>query len=79
MSLDNNSIIDTKKIVKEAEVHPGGTMNIEQMQDLFNKAKEGMCRIVFKNNGYGTGFFCKIEDPNEEEKIIKALFTCNHV
>lgn len=79
MSLDNNSIIDTKKIVKEAEVHPGGTMNIEQMQDLFNKAKEGICRIVFKNNGYGTGFFCKIEDPYEEEKIIKALFTCNHV
>jgi len=77
--MEVNSIIDPNKIKKEAEVHPGGTTDTDQFLDLLNKTKEGICRIVFKNKGYGTGFFCKFEDPIKEEKIIKVLFTCNHV
>ena len=28
---------------------------------------------------YASGFFCKIKDPKDEDRILKVLFTCNHV
>jgi len=79
MKRGNNYKFDKNNIINEAEIHPGGTTNILIFEDLSNKAKEGICKILLENNGYGTGFFVKIEDPEEEGKIMKVLFTCNHV
>lgn len=72
-------MFDQNNIKLEAEVHPGGTSNTNQFQDLLNKVNNSVCRILLGNKGYGTGFFCKIKDPKDEDKILKVLFTCNHV
>ena len=66
-----NFNIKDNDIINEAEVHPGGTINIPHFKDLLNKVNKGICKIILENNGYGTGFFAKIEDPEEEEKVLR--------
>ena len=64
----------------ESEVHPGGISNVNLLEDLLYKAKQAICRIlILENNGYASGFFCKIKDPKDEDRILRVLFTCNHV
>ena len=76
--LKDDFTIDKNKIINEVEIHPGGTSNTQQFQDLLIKANEGICKISLENNSYGSGFFCKIEE-SEQEKNLRVLFTCNHV
>ena len=71
-------MLNQRNIIYEGEVHPGGLSNTLQFQDLLSKAQHAICRIIF-GNGYGTGFFCKIKDPKDEDRILKVLFTCNHI
>ena len=51
----------------------------KEIDELFKK-ESSICKIKFKkgnNFGYGTGFFCEINDDNIPFK--KALFTNNHI
>ena len=57
-----------------------GVSNVNLFEDLLYKAKQAICRIlILENDGYGSGFFCKIKDPKDEDRILRVLFTCNHV
>ena len=71
-------MFNQKNIILEGEVHPGGISNVLLFQDLLSKVEHSIVRIII-DNGYGTGFFCKIKEPKDEDRILKVLFTCNHV
>ena len=71
-------MFNQKNIILEGEVHPGGIANALLFQDLLSKVEHSIFRIII-DNGYGTGFFCKIIDPKDEDRILKVLFTCNHI
>ena len=45
---------------------------------LLGKSNRSVCKIT-KNNMSGSGFFCKIQDPQNEDKILRVLFTCYNV
>ena len=41
-----------------------------------------ICLISSTKNGEtinGAGFFCEIHDPDDDNKVLNVLFTCNHV
>ena len=71
-------MFNEKNIILEGKVHPGGIANALLFQDLLSKVEHSIFRIII-DNGYGTGFFCKIIDPKDEDRILKVLFTCNHI
>ncbi len=48
-------------------------------EEIYNNSKFSVCRIKNNNNGYGTGFFCQIPDPEKQNETMIALLTCNHV
>ena len=82
LNIKDNFSLDSKNIILEVEVHPGGGTNVDQFTGLLINAKAGICKINTKIDGedaYGTGFCTKIEDPDEEKQYINVLFTCNHV
>ena len=70
----------TNKINYTPEVytHKGGTQSIDDVSDLISKSKFVICKISLEE-GYASGFFCKIISPKEEDKLIRVLFTCYHV
>ena len=68
-----------RNIRLEVEIHPGGISNVIHLEDLLSKAKYAISRILLENNGYGSGFFCKIREPKDKYRILEVLFTCNHV
>ena len=51
--------------------------NKVKKEQIKKKAKYFVCKI--KNNRDGTGFFFIFLDPENEDKTMVALFTCNHV
>ena len=71
-------MFNQKNIILEGEVHPGGISNVLLFQDLLSKVEHSIVRIII-DNGYGTGFFCKIKEPKDEDRKLKVLFTCNHL
>ena len=57
--------------------------NSEEIKNI-EIAKNSICNIYDNDNDNdnikkGTGFFCQIPDPQNENKTMIALFTCNHV
>ena len=44
---------------------------------LYEKIEKSVCQII-KDNGYGTGFICKIKYSDKHKEII-CLITNNHV
>ena len=56
----------------------GGFADVREYKYLLEKANKCVCKIT-KNNNIGSGFFCKIQDPQNEDKILRVLFTCYHV
>ena len=70
---------DNQPLFNEAEViNNGGIADVKEYKLLLEKANKFICKIT-KNNLSGSGFFCKMQDPQNEDKIIKVLFTCYHV
>jgi hypothetical protein len=70
-----------EKIIKEVFLkNHGGPIHITEINKLFTKGLESMCKIFVTKNekrGTGTGFFCKIRHPNINLSTI--LLTNNHV
>lgn len=54
-----------------------GTFDLESMQDHLIKAKSCICKIIL-DQGYGSGFFCRIPLGNKKE-LVNFLLTCHHV
>ena len=69
--------IDDDSILNEINVKEGENLNTKQTKILIEKAENSVCEII-ENNGYGSGFFCKIKYPDEFNEIT-CLFTNNHV
>jgi len=53
-------------------------ININPLIEIDVYAKYSVCGININNNPSGTGFLCKIPDPEKTNKTMIALFTCNH-
>ena len=74
----------TKKLHSDSnfilEIHTkkGGTSRLGSFDELSKKAKNSICKIEVGGD-YGTGFFTKIPDPNDEDKKLRVLFSCNHI
>jgi hypothetical protein len=82
LNIKDNFSLDSKDVILEVEVHPGGGANVNQFMGLLINAKVAICKINTNIDGkdaHGTGFCTKIEDPDEEKQYINVLFTCNHV
>ena len=67
---NNFSIIDEQKVKK------GQNLTLKKTKILYEKAEKSICEI-FKDKGYGSGFFCKIKYSNQSNEIY--LITNNHV
>ena len=55
-----------------------GMIDGDAMMYYLQKAKKAICEINLPN-GYGSGFFCKIPYTEDNNQLIPALITCNHV
>jgi hypothetical protein len=55
-----------------------GMIDADAMMSFLPKAKKAICEINIPN-GYGSGFFCKIPYTEDNNQLIPALITCNHV
>ena len=64
-------------IKKQEKVKDGENFDIDNFEIFSEKAEKSICEII-KDNGYGTGFFCKIKYPNKFNKIC-CLITNYHV
>ena len=75
--LEDNSLIfsESFSIQKEEKVKHGENLAVKMSKILNEKAEKSVCEII-KDNGYGSGFFCKIKIYENE---ICCLFSNNHV
>ena len=64
-----NSFIDDFLIIDKEKIEEEGNLDIMNSKILFEKAKNSICQI-FKDKGYGIGFFCKIKYPNKYNEIF---------
>ena len=56
-----------------------GMINGNAMFYYLGKAKKAICEINLSQNGFGSGFFCKIPYTENNNLFIPVLITCNHV
>ena len=81
----NEKIIDCKEeevIIKEKKLGDGKEMETIKFNTFENLNQKAFFTIEFKIGKElknGVGFFCKIPDPNNNNKKIKVLITCYHV
>ena len=80
----NEKIIDCndEEIIKEKKIGDGNDMQTIKFNTFENLNQKTFFQIEFKIDGQlkeGTWFFCKIPDPNNNNKKIKVLITCYHV
>ena len=77
----NEILYEEQNIVKEVSLKKhGGPIHKTEINKLFLKGIESMCKILVKKNNYsgnGTGFFCKLRHPNIN--LSSILLTNNHV
>ena len=75
----NNEIIkDDNDFIKQKEENPYiREISIDQMQIIKNQMEKSVCKIKC-NEGFGTGFFCKIPFPNFYN-LLPVLITNNHI
>ena len=55
-----------------------GMVDGDSMIYFLQKAKTSICEISLPK-GFGSGFFCKIPYTEDNNHLIPALITCNHV
>jgi len=53
--------------------------DIDEYKEINDIAKNSLFKIYNDNGVEGTGFYCEIPDPENEDKNIVVMFTCNHV
>ena len=56
-------------------------LNNDEDKEIDDIARNSLC-VIYKNDNndkIGIGFFCEIPDPQNEDKNIVVLLTCNHV
>ena len=53
-------------------------VDLEGTKVILSQMEDCICKIVKDNGEKGTGFFCKISFP-DEENLLKVLITNNHV
>ena len=63
-------------IIDEHKVNERKNLTLKKTKILYEKAVQSICEII-KDKGYGSGFFCKIKNPNNFDGIY--LITNNHV
>ena len=68
--------MDTEK-EKLLKVYPN-PISITQTKIILEQMKENICKIYLKDGGNGTGFFCEIPFP-DEDNLLSVLITNNHV
>ena len=61
---DNNNFSFTN----EEKVKKGNNLTLKKTKILYEKANKSICEII-KDKGYGSGFFCKIKNPNNFDGI----------
>ena len=64
--------------IKLEKADEKGMVDGESMIDYLQKAKCSICEIKLPK-GFGSGFFCKIPYTEDNNHLIPALITCNHV
>ena len=55
-----------------------GMLNANAISVFLSKAKKAICEIKMPN-GFGSGFFCRIPYTHNNNILLPALITCNHV
>ena len=53
-------------------------VDLEGTKVILSQMENCICKIVKENGEKGTGFFCRIPFP-DEENLLKVLITNNHV
>lgn len=51
----------------------------DAMIQYIEKARYATCQILLKNEGYGSGFFCRIPYTKNNNLLLNVLLTCEHV
>ena len=74
---ESKNFNDDFSIINEENVKEGENLTIKKSKILNEKAEKTICEII-KDNGYASGFFCKIKYPNKFNEIY-CLITNNHV
>ena len=72
---EEDFIIDDSAIINEKKIK-GENLSFSKIKIIKEKGESSICEII-KDNGYGSGFFCKIKYEKKEE--INCLITNNHV
>ena len=63
-----------EKLLKEKPT----TISYESSVEILNQMNKKICKIKMEDGAQGTGFFCKIHFPNEEN-LLPVLITNNHI
>ena len=58
-------IIDYASIINEEKIKDRQNLTVKQNKILLEKAETSICEIS-KDNGYGSGFFCKTNYEKED-------------
>ena len=79
MGSSSNKKEKNKKRGYEEEIRFKNNYNLkkEQSDKINSQMEKNICKIIIKNTGSGTGFFCMI--PISSKSDIKAIVTNNHV
>ena len=76
---ENSNDFNDKNIINEYRLHNQCNINLRDFSSFCVFAIKSICIIKIGNeDGYGTGFFCKIPYPNAED-LLEVLITNNHV
>ena len=67
-----------KSLIKNEVKINGAFTNVNDLENLFEKIKKTVCHIKYGKFS-GTGFFCQLPDPENENKILRVLISCYHV
>ena len=78
---ENSKDFNDKNIINEYRLDNQRNINLRDFSSFCALAIKSICIINIKigdEDGYGTGFFCKIPYPNVED-LLEVLITNNHV
>lgn len=69
----------TSGVTKERHVKGSPySVDIDILENILEQTKKSICKIICKNDIYGTGFFCFLPFPDKATKL-RALITNNHI
>ena len=65
--------------IKKESSDEKGMISVDAIIEFSSKAKKAICEIQLPNGEFGSGFFCKIPYTDNNNLLLPALITCNHV